>query len=181
MVLASKRCMACSARVWLLFVVGSVVLRQSNAIILGDGDSCLDYDERCEGWANDGECETNEPFMRRDCAYSCAICTDDWEEEDLTKTEEYNRGSDLGYIQSVKYADGTLPSDIYWMITKARSYMKYVVPEQFGPNMLEWCTNEHEECAYWALLGECKANPGYMLRSCAPVCNSCINITLEES
>ncbi len=35
------------------------------------------------------------------------------------------------------------------------------------------CKNRHRDCAFWSLLGECDANPGYMLTKCAPVCNTC--------
>ena len=37
------------------------------------------------------------------------------------------------------------------------------------------CTNEHDNaaCDSWAEAGECKANPGFMLRACARSCQSC--------
>ena len=35
------------------------------------------------------------------------------------------------------------------------------------------CRDEHEECANWARLGECDANPNYMHESCAPACGTC--------
>ena len=42
--------------------------------------------------------------------------------------------------------------------------LKYLAPR---------CKNRHVECTYWAHLGECDANPQYMLTNCAPVCNTC--------
>ncbi|KAH8060293.1 hypothetical protein JL720_13631 [Aureococcus anophagefferens] len=35
------------------------------------------------------------------------------------------------------------------------------------------CRDEHAECANWARLGECDANPNYMHESCAPACGTC--------
>ncbi|KAH8095963.1 hypothetical protein JL720_3300 [Aureococcus anophagefferens] len=35
------------------------------------------------------------------------------------------------------------------------------------------CRDEHTECANWARLGECDANPNYMHESCAPACGTC--------
>ena len=37
----------------------------------------------------------------------------------------------------------------------------------------EGCRDAHEHCADWAAKGECDANPGYMLTSCAKSCNQC--------
>ena len=35
------------------------------------------------------------------------------------------------------------------------------------------CTNDHEDCDYWASSGECDNNPGYMEVSCKKACNIC--------
>ena len=37
---------------------------------------CQDHDESCKGWAKDGQCEDNKPFMYRVCPASCGICSD---------------------------------------------------------------------------------------------------------
>jgi prolyl 4-hydroxylase len=42
------------------------------------------------------------------------------------------------------------------------------------------CKARHELCAYWAALGECKKNPKYMLLHCAPVCQTCHEISFEH-
>lgn len=35
------------------------------------------------------------------------------------------------------------------------------------------CRDEEEWCAGWAAIGECKANPGYMLVKCPRSCSAC--------
>jgi prolyl 4-hydroxylase len=35
------------------------------------------------------------------------------------------------------------------------------------------CRNRHAQCAEWAAVGECQANPGYMRTNCAPTCGTC--------
>jgi hypothetical protein len=35
------------------------------------------------------------------------------------------------------------------------------------------CKNENENCEYWATIGECEKNPGYMNSSCAKACGTC--------
>ena len=41
-----------------------------------------------------------------------------------------------------------------------------------GPRRLDesLCRDDNENCEFWALLGECEANPGYMLVSCSAAC-----------
>jgi len=35
------------------------------------------------------------------------------------------------------------------------------------------CADEHPDCAFWARIGECRANPPYMLQKCLPSCGLC--------
>jgi hypothetical protein len=35
------------------------------------------------------------------------------------------------------------------------------------------CSNNHKECDHWASLGECDANPNFMLHNCLKACNVC--------
>jgi ShK domain-like len=35
------------------------------------------------------------------------------------------------------------------------------------------CADQHEQCPYWSSIGECDANPNYMLQKCAKSCGSC--------
>merc|ERR1712045_998116 len=39
------------------------------------------------------------------------------------------------------------------------------------------CTDDNQNCEYWASLGECEANPGYMLTTCRKSCDVCPNPT----
>ena len=66
-------------------------------------------------------------------------------------------------------------------IEAARDYLTNVVPQdpKLRP-LLGHCKLEHKDCAFWATLGECKNNPGYMTVKCAPVCQSCDQILIEN-
>ena len=35
------------------------------------------------------------------------------------------------------------------------------------------CEDNHNDCGYWAGIGECQINPGYMLQNCKKSCNQC--------
>ena len=144
---------------------------------------CRDLVPGCSIWASEGECEENEDYMSYHCRFSCELCSGDGEENDeevrgyyLAYGEDFEydgdnefyvgldphqddllRGSDLGEPQHVYFHDDTRASDIMWMIAKARSYMKYWVPEKIGEGMDTICRNHHGACAYWALRGDCEA------------------------
>lgn len=38
---------------------------------------CIDGDERCSGWAIQGECAKNPTYMLATCRKSCKSCADD--------------------------------------------------------------------------------------------------------
>jgi prolyl 4-hydroxylase len=42
------------------------------------------------------------------------------------------------------------------------------------------CKNVDKRCAFWASSGECDVNPSYMLKSCAPACQSCVFPSYSE-
>ena len=41
---------------------------------------CQDEHDRCWEWANMGECEKNEDYMKKQCKKSCKVCVDTEEE-----------------------------------------------------------------------------------------------------
>ena len=65
-------------------------------------------------------------------------------------------------------------------INTARDYVMNVVAKdpKLRP-LLEGCKLNHENCAFWAALGECENNPAYMTVNCAPVCQSCDQLSIE--
>jgi len=42
-----------------------------------------------------------------------------------------------------------------------------------APTIEESCTDKNTNCDYWAGIGECSTNPGYMLTFCAKSCSQC--------
>ena len=57
---------------------------------------------------------------------------------------------------------------------EATTYVNTVVMgDPAYANVRENCRLEHELCSYWAAIGECHANPEFMLYECAPSCQSC--------
>jgi hypothetical protein len=92
--------------------------------------------------------------MLTTCPLSCYQCSNEsWSEEELL------HGSDLGEPQNLDDEKETNVDDIIFLIAKARNYMKTVVIDKFDFGMNEICWNKHENCSWWALLGECESNP----------------------
>ncbi|XP_076107382.1 uncharacterized protein LOC143075712 [Mytilus galloprovincialis] len=44
-----------------------------------------------------------------------------------------------------------------------------------GTSLGKDCRDKDRKCSYWASIGECDNNPGYMRVSCCKSCNSCID------
>jgi len=44
---------------------------------LGKGVLCLDYNEKCDQWAKEGECESNPGWMRSNCMKACKVTSCD--------------------------------------------------------------------------------------------------------
>lgn len=134
----------------------------------------------------DGSCIVNDDGG----SDSCNANLDDAATGESAETPEKTKlqrppvdGSDLGEPQRI------LPGEenkinvkaLKGHIEQARAYMQSaeLTNKRLGPQVMEHCRNQHEHCAYWSLLGECEANPGYMKLNCAPVCRSCDYLTLE--
>ena len=132
---------------------------------------CKDDHPSCGVWADDNECGLNPGFMLVHCAKSCGACGD----AEIDAVEEgYNNYGELQEVSGQKRKE-TLD-----LITRVNKYMKDEVfkLEKYVAVRHE-CKNRHGLCAFWAVLGECEANPAYMLLNCAPSCFSCEKIDYD--
>lgn len=128
---------------------------------------CVDNPEHsCELWGKSGECDKNPHFMRVHCRKSCGECAD------------YD--VDMGEYQNIHGTEAEKVFDIY---LKSVLYKKNEIvanPQKHDYAIQEACVNKHELCAFWALIGECTANPGYMKLQCGPSCRSCDLIDINN-
>ncbi|CAJ1947715.1 unnamed protein product [Cylindrotheca closterium] len=92
--------------------------------------------------------------------------------------KEYDElGSDLGVEQSI---DAIRAKECLATIESARKYVanEVMVDEKYAKTR-DLCKNQHKDCTFWSVLGECENNPGYMHVNCAPVCQSCEMLHIE--
>jgi len=134
--------------------VGPVTCTVPQNLTDASSAACVDTYEKCTEWAEQGMCYDQDDFMLEYCMCSCKACPKfvqhKWDEEP-------------------QMAHGPLQAEILHLIQKTVSYM----PPFFKAKE---CRNKHRSCSHWSLLGECENNPVYMLRHCAPSCQSCHTI-----
>lgn len=88
-------------------------------------------------------------------------------------------GSDMGEAQIVDVVDNT-DDVIANRIISARIYFQETVMKEDKYSVVrDLCRNQHSQCAFWATIGECEKNPGYMHVNCAPVCYACEKLHVE--
>lgn len=59
------------------------------------------------------------------------------------------------------------------LIDESIEYMSTVWSDEKFKRVRHKCRNMHEDCTFWAALGECNENPNYMRTNCAPACKTC--------
>jgi len=58
-------------------------------------------------------------------------------------------------------------------LVKTQRYVYDVASSDGSFSKVSKCTNRHGMCSYWAMNGECEANPGYMREDCSAACQTC--------
>jgi len=103
--------------------------------------------------------------MKKSCRHSCLTCNDG--------TNQFGIGQ---RTPDVKEAGGAEQHEkIKTAIDESIKYMKMVwedKDEKFR-RVRHKCKNQHQDCTFWAAIGECEANPKYMQTNCAPACQTC--------
>lgn len=60
------------------------------------------------------------------------------------------------------------------IVANMSNYMEETVFKDPGHSKVKNdCKNRNKSCAFWALIGECDANPNFMTLQCAPSCQTC--------
>jgi len=134
---------------------------------------CEDTHELCKFWAEQDECVNNSNYMLVGCKKSCNACDASIPGQQGASSGaemKVGLGSTYGEIQEV---DGSHKEATIQKIAEMDKYMAEVVSTPEYDSVRSQCTNRHSQCAFWAVLGECEANPSYMKLHCPPVCETC--------
>ena len=152
-----------------------------------EASACVDEDDLCDFWASEGECDANPGYMHSNCPVSCGTCSGGNDDRDVSKalgekTRLQRLMLDYGEEQIVK---GELASATLFAMKETIVYMEnFVLSENPTHNMsadtISKCLLRDELCSFWAATGECEANPGFMVTTCAPSCKSCHMIDMNS-
>lgn len=115
---------------------------------------CVDTDERCPSWAQQGECTNNPQYMLVMCRRSCESCIP-------------LHGGTVPQVAP----DESTRSDILRRLYETQEYL--FENAKRNVNTLMTCTNKHELCTLWWSVGDCETNSGFMSQECSPVCQTC--------
>jgi prolyl 4-hydroxylase len=152
-----------------------------------EDENCKDNHELCSFWSSLDECSKNPNYMLVNCAKSCNSCP-----KTMVKgfTSEQSSEVDSLLAANAKYGEKQEVGDrdrekTMFVIRKTVDYMQnYVHAEnpthQLSKAIINECRNHDHRCSYWAALGECEANPSYMVTKCAPACLSCHKIDFNN-
>ncbi|MGK3736256.1 MAG: hypothetical protein ACI8RD_004981 [Bacillariaceae sp.] len=130
--------------------------------------TCVDENENCLNWANNGECQKNQQFMLVDCRKSCKSCID------LHGGSSSNAvlGSGEG-VQQIAIKEETRQK-ILKRLYETQEYLHREAKRNI--QTMKRCVNKHSECTHWWSIGECNTNPGFMHTECSPACQTCQKI-----
>jgi len=71
-------------------------------------------------------------------------------------------------------------TEILEVLATTHDYMDGLFRNETAESFRDECHLRHKLCAYWAAIGECEANPPYMLLQCAPACQTCHQLSFEH-
>ncbi|KAL7529512.1 hypothetical protein ACHAXR_003009 [Thalassiosira sp. AJA248-18] len=160
---------------------------------------CLDKDEKCAEYAELGACEDNPGYMTYHCAVTCNTCDavveghkaaefieegivsspcmdDDYRCLEWAGMGECDANNQFGIGQRLpgeKEADAAERKKTEARMEQSIEYMQTVWTDEKFSRVRHKCKNQHEDCTWWAAVGECEANKAYMQTNCAPACETC--------
>lgn len=125
-------------------------------------EACKDDDYRCLEWAGMGECDANPGYMKKSCRNACLVCFEGTNQFGIGQRVPDKKEAPEDEIQKTKER-----------IQQSTKFMQKVWTEEKYDDVRHKCKNQHQDCTWWAAMGECDANPKYMQTNCAPACETC--------
>lgn len=94
------------------------------------------------------------------------------------KTVQYYMKT-FGVVQTIE-GNGEENKRMKHVAASMEDYMKrWITQHERNEILKEDCINRHDKCVFWASIGECTKNPGYMEIECMLACQVCAKILLN--
>mmetsp|Transcript_393 Transcript_393/g.376 ORF Transcript_393/g.376 Transcript_393/m.376 type:complete len:148 (+) Transcript_393:1-444(+) len=107
------------------------------------------------------------------------LCTDDAVKANAYRMADPNYEfdmSDMGVEQTVSGTKAETEKVRKVIEDMKEYYLTEVMAKPEYDSVRTNCVNKNPLCAFWASIGECDTNRGFMLTSCAPTCRSCLQL-----
>lgn len=142
----------------------------------------------------DGTCNNNPPEGANDdpnndtkdnegrLCFPDGSCFDSMQEADVhykTQTHHVPLSTPVNYGEPQQVAGPDWYKSMQ-IVQSTNTYMTEQFQNDTAKPYRDECKCRHELCAFWAAIGECEKNPPYMLLHCAPVCQTCHEISFEH-
>jgi len=132
---------------------------------LQDGALVVDDSGDSEGEEASSTCEyaVREESSVQESSYNQVLSSpaaDSTEGDEEVEDDNERLGGDIGELQVV---DTVHAERILELVREARAYKRDVVDAADDyAKVRDACVNKNSKCAFWAAIGECEKNPGYM-------------------
>lgn len=132
---------------------------------IDDSLLCKDKRNACAKSAKDGLCRKQPELMYRLCPESCKVC------KNMERTTEFGVQQDI---------TGRDAYELSLIVKETRKYIDSDAVLDLEPELFLNCWNRDKECTNWVRKGECESNKDWMQVNCAPACQSCHLMTMEQ-
>ena len=76
--------------------------------------------------------------------------------------------------------DPSQVASVQFLIDQMNDYLNVTMMQPEFIRLRDLCINKDSKCAFWASIGECDVNPGYMKIDCALACQSCDKLDVQN-
>ena len=128
---------------------------------------------------NNSTCYNDFTFMSTNCAKTCRICSTSDPNSQMIANHKHGT-VDRIFTAVPQDIQGDKSVETWLKLRETEDYMYNTV--YMDDNLADVrvdCQLRHKNCLFWAGLGECTANPNFMITTCAPACQSCRDIKFE--
>lgn len=141
---------------------------------------CQDVWNDCEARMENDACIHYFDFMSENCAKSCQICST--RDPNAKTIANHKKGIvERIFAQIPQVIEGQASIDTWFHMRQVEDYMynNVYVNHEFQEVRVD-CQVRHELCTFWAATGECENNKEYMRITCAPACQTCLDLKFEN-
>lgn len=150
--------------------------------------TCRDKSTQCTRWRSKLTCDAFPMYMLTSCAKTCGVCFDSSEAVSRRMRSSMNLCADFVPKSACRQMQASGGCRKAWlpMSLACRASCHTGPCHDYSSGRQQdaapLCVDQSPKCFIWKILGQCKANPAYMLRGCPKSCGVCgaSNVEIEK-